>query len=99
MLEHIHHIVRKTAHFGEYAVLGVLVWRVLHCDPAFAWFSARRRLWLALLFCMFYASTDEFHQEFVPSRQAAVQDVLLDTCGSGFGLAAIWSVRKLRGAV
>jgi VanZ family protein len=98
MLEHIHHVVRKTAHFVEYAFLGVLVWRAVHGDPAFASFSPRRRFWFALLLCMFYASTDEFHQSFVPSREAAVQDVLLDTCGSAFALLAIGSVRKLRAA-
>jgi VanZ family protein len=94
--ELIHHKVRKSAHFVEYAILGVLVWRALRFDPAFAFYSSRRQFWCALLFCLFYASTDEFHQIFVPSRQAAVQDVLLDTCGSGFGLLAIWSTRKLR---
>jgi VanZ family protein len=98
MLEHIHHIVRKTAHFVEYAMLGVLVWRTVHLDPAFDSFSPRRRIWFALLLCMFYASTDEFHQKFVPTREAAVQDVLLDTCGSGFALLALWSARKLRAA-
>jgi VanZ family protein len=97
-LEHLHHLIRKTAHFVEYAVLGVLVWRVVHFDPAFVSLSAGRQFCLALLCCLFYASTDEFHQLFVPGRQAAVLDVLLDTCGSGFGLLATWSFRKLRGA-
>ena len=97
MLEHIHHIVRKTAHFTEYAMLGVLVWRAVHFDPVFASFSPRRQFWFALLCCLFYASTDEFHQIFVPGREPAVLDVLLDTCGSGFALLVIWSVRKLRG--
>ena len=97
-LEHIHHIVRKTAHFVEYAMLGLLAWRTVHFDPAFASFSPRRHYWFALLFCMFYASTDEFHQIFVPTRAAAVQDVLLDTCGSGFALLTIGGVRKVRAA-
>jgi VanZ family protein len=95
MLEHIHHIIRKTAHFVEYAMLGFWVWRVVHFDPAFASFSPRRKYVFAILICMLYASTDEFHQSFVPSREAAVQDVMLDTCGSGFGLLVIWGVRKM----
>jgi VanZ family protein len=97
-LEQVHHIVRKTAHFVEYAVLGLLAWRALHLDPAFASYSARRQIWLALLFCLLYASTDEFHQSFVPTRHPAVQDVLLDTCGSGFGLLAVRSLRPRRAA-
>jgi VanZ family protein len=94
----IHHAVRKTAHFVEYTILGVLAWRALHFDPAFASFPAKRQYWLALLCCMLYASSDEFHQSFVPTRQPAVQDVLLDTSGSAFGLLAIWSFRRWRAA-
>jgi VanZ family protein len=97
-LEQIHHDVRKTAHFVEYAILGVLSWRTLHRDPAFGAYSARRRFCLALLFCALYASSDEFHQRFVPTRHPAVQDVLLDTCGSSFGLLAVWSLRRRRAA-
>jgi VanZ family protein len=95
-LETLHHIIRKTAHFVEYAMLGFLTWRTVHFDPAFASFSPRHQFWFSLLVCMFYASTDEFHQSFVPTRQPAVQDVMLDTCGSGFGLLVIFSLRKLR---
>jgi VanZ family protein len=95
-LERIHHNIRKTAHAVEYAVLGILAWRVVRFDPAFSSFSPRRRLWLVLLFCLLYASTDEFHQIFVPTREPSVLDVLLDTCGSGLGLLASWGVRKLR---
>jgi len=96
--ERIHYIVRKTAHFVEYAMLGLLAWRVLQLDPAFGVFSLRRKCWFAMLFCLLYASTDEFHQSFVPSRQPAVQDVLLDTCGAGFGLLAAMGLRELRPA-
>jgi VanZ family protein len=97
-IERIHYIVRKTAHFVEYALLGVLAWRAIHFDPAFGSFSPRRQYWFALLLCMLYASTDEFHQSFVPTRQPAVHDVLLDTCGAGFGLLSILGVHKLRPA-
>jgi VanZ family protein len=95
-IEEVHHAVRKCAHFCEYAVLGFLAWRVVHLDPAFSTASAARQYRLALLLCALYASTDEFHQSFVPTRQPAVLDVLLDTCGAGFGLLTTWSVRRLR---
>ena len=97
-MERLHHVVRKTAHFVEYAILGVLAWRAVHFDPAFGSFSPRRQYGFALLFCLLYASTDEFHQIFVPSRQASVQDVLLDTSGSGLGLLATLGLRKRRDA-
>jgi VanZ family protein len=96
--DQIHYAVRKTAHCVEYAILGVLAWRAVHADPAFGSFSVRRQFWFALLVCMLYAATDEFHQSFVPTRQPAVQDVLLDTCGSGIGLLAIWGLRRRRAA-
>jgi VanZ family protein len=95
-IELVHHVIRKCAHFTEYAILGFLAWRLIHGDAAFATVTPSRQYWLAILFCAFYASTDEFHQKFVPTRQPAVLDVTLDTCGAGFGLLMTWSVRLLR---
>jgi VanZ family protein len=92
----IHHAVRKTAHFVEYAVLGFLIYRAVHSDPAFGSCSPRRKFWFVLLCCMLYAATDEFHQKFVATRQPAVQDVLLDTCGAAFGVLASWGWRRWR---
>lgn len=94
-IELVHHVIRKCAHFTEYAVLGFLAWRAVHCDEAFSGTSSRKQYWLAILFCAFYASTDEFHQKFVPTRQPAVLDVMLDTCGAAFGLLVIWCIRLL----
>jgi VanZ family protein len=95
----IHHGVRKTAHFVEYAILGVMVWRAVRFDPAFASYSPRRQFWFVLLCCMLYASTDEFHQKFVATRQPAVQDVLLDTSGAACGLLVVCGLRRRRVAV
>jgi VanZ family protein len=94
-IEKIHYAIRKTAHFVEYAVLGLLVWRFLYYEPALA--VCRPRIYAtALLICALYAASDEFHQRFVPGREAAVRDVLLDTCGAGFGLATLWTCRWFR---
>ena len=49
---------------------------------------------LALLLVALYASTDEFHQLFVSSRDAAVHDVLLDTAGGAAGLLALWTLGR-----
>jgi len=94
-IERWHFIIRKTAHFVEYAALGFLAWRATRYDAAFRSFSPLRQFWLALLFSALYASTDEFHQMFVPTRQPAVLDVLLDTCGAGAGLLMTWTARRL----
>jgi len=93
--EKIHFVVRKSAHFVEYSILGLLAWRLIHFHPA--WAACRsRELWIAWLIAVLYAASDEFHQSFVPSRQAAVRDVLIDSCGAGFGLAALWAWRRRR---
>lgn len=85
--------VRKTGHVLEFAVLAGLLWRArrqpILCDPRpWSWAEAR---W-ALLVAALYAATDEFHQSFVPSRDAAVADVLLDTAGAALGLLCLWRV-------
>jgi VanZ family protein len=96
----VHAIVmfaRKCAHVTEYAVLGLLLWRVLRRPaepmvPSWRWSHAGLALALAAL----YAATDEFHQAFVPSRQASVWDVLLDTAGAALGLLCLWAVGRWR---
>ena len=94
-IEKVHYAIRKTAHFVEYFLLGLLLWRLIHFDPA--WASCRSwEFWAALLAAAGYAATDEFHQRFVHGREAAVRDVLLDSCGAGIGLAALWAERRLR---
>jgi len=89
--------IRKAAHVTEYAILGLLVWRALQKPNA-----AGRRPWfwsqaaLALLFVALYATSDEIHQSFVPTRQASAWDVLLDTTGGAFGLLFLWIVGRWR---
>jgi VanZ family protein len=95
--EHVHYFVRKTAHFAEYSILGILVWRVVHFDAAFQSISLRRQCWLVVLCCLLYASSDEFHQKFVPTREPAVHDVMIDTCGACCGLLVALGLHKCRG--
>ena len=94
-IEKAHHFIRKTAHFVEYAFLGILAWRVAAFEPALGKVTSLGPLLLALLFCALFASTDEFHQKFVPTRQPAVTDVCLDTGGAACGLLGVWGVRRL----
>lgn len=89
--------VRKGGHLTEYAILAALVGRAL-CRPRAD--AARPWSWkpagLALLVAAAYAATDEFHQSFVPSRDASLLDVLLDTVGGGIGLALAGAIRHWR---
>jgi VanZ family protein len=83
-----HAVVRKSAHFIEYAVLAVLVGRALTPPPLRL---PRGALARTIVCCALYASLDELHQLFVPSRGASPWDVGLDTLGATIGaLLLVW---------
>ncbi|HEV3099697.1 MAG TPA: VanZ family protein [Candidatus Udaeobacter sp.] len=81
----IHFIVRKCAHLGEYAVLGLLLLRAAIFMTNLKWSLAMLyvSVWVA---CLFVATTDEFHQTFVASRGASATDIMIDGAGAILGL-------------
>lgn len=79
-----HQVARKLAHFLEYLVLSVLIYRALD-GSTFTRSTALRALALAAL-C---AAADEFHQSFVTGRTAALKDCLIDTTGAAAGLGLL----------
>ena len=81
----MHLLLRKAAHFTEYAILALLWVGVLPQRP--------RRLWLALCLTAGYAVTDEIHQAFVPNRGPSPIDVLIDSSGAALALATLWLLR------
>jgi VanZ family protein len=89
--------VRKTAHLSEYAVLAILLWRALATRPnlklcSWSWTEAM----CALLIVILYAASDEFHQSFVPSREASLRDVLIDSLGGLLALIFLWIIGRWR---
>ena len=76
-------IVRKTAHFTEYAILGVLFY--LFYRQTLPQKNGLQLFVLAILSSFLYACTDEIHQLFVPGRSGQFTDVLVDTLGASFG--------------
>jgi VanZ family protein len=70
----LHALIRKAAHFTNYAILFWLLIR----GPL------RGRPYLALGCCVLYAMLDEGHQIFVPGRGASLYDVALDSSGALF---------------
>ena len=86
-------LVRKTAHFTEYAILGALFYLNLIQFPKLN--SHPKKLLLSILFSFLYAITDEIHQIFVPGRSAQLRDVLIDTLGASFGAIIIYLIIKL----
>ena len=89
-----HFLVRKVAHFTEYAVLGLLAARAFVTSSQ-EWL---RRAWflIALLLILFYSLSDEYHQSFVASRTGSIYDSLIDIAGGTTALALYWHWRKKR---
>lgn len=77
------HIVRKTAHFVEYAGMGLLL-LVNLCSLS----DRRERFLTGMLAVVLIPFIDETIQLFALGRAAMIQDVWLDISGAVFGLAA-----------
>ena len=88
-------VARKIGHMSGYAGLAILVWRARH-RGVFVQTWAIRNAVIVEVICLLYAASDEFHQSFVPTREASVRDVLIDGCGAAVALFAIWWVGKKR---
>jgi VanZ family protein len=83
----IHHLIRKAAHFTEYFVFYVLLFRGIRGDRR-GW----RLSWaaVALFIATGYSALDEIHQSFVASRTASVWDSLLDSTGAFAALIMVF---------
>lgn len=74
-------IVRKSAHFIEFAFLGFFM--TLHINT-----YVKKRFWLISgVLCVLYAVSDEFHQNFVSDRAPKFFDVCVDSLGSFCAIA------------
>jgi len=85
-------IVRKTAHFSIYALLGILT---VNYTFTYKGRSFYQKGLIALMFCMFYAITDEIHQAFIPGRSNEIRDVLIDTLGALIGISICIFITKI----
>ena len=83
-----HGLLRKLAHFTEFACLGVLF--------GWLWGMLKARKWLiwSLICGISAASLDETIQCFVPDRGPAIKDVGIDTLGVCLGIVIIYIIRK-----
>ena len=78
----VHHLVRKNAHFIIYFFLGIFALLALKLTNLKRSTSAV----IALVVCMIYAVTDEYHQLFVGGRGAQMKDIFIDWAGAATGI-------------
>ena len=79
--EKVSFIVRKCAHVSEFFILGILVINLV------SKYNVKHIYFISFIVCVLYASSDEFHQLFVPGRSGQVTDVLIDMIGVILGLS------------
>lgn len=81
--------VRKTAHFLEYFILGVI-----SCVTALTYkqYKLYVKIITPIIFCVFYAVSDEVHQHFVPGRACRFFDMCIDSLGGIFAVVIITTI-------
>lgn len=87
-----HSVIRKSAHFIEFFILGILTYWALRRGRAPRW----RMAWMlqALGLAVLYSLADELHQAFTPSRTPSLADSGVDSFGALVSQAVIY-VRHL----
>ncbi len=87
-------VIRKLAHFSEYAVLGFAL--LLHIHQIEKRTLVRLPWLWAWCVGVLYAASDELHQGFVPGRSPGVMDVLIDSLGVMAGVGALLLILRWR---
>ena len=90
IIEELQFIVRKSAHFIGYMILGILASGLI-----LQYENINKKYPLAFLICVIYAISDEIHQLFVPGRSGQVRDVLIDSAGSLLGIIIVMAFVKI----
>ena len=81
-------IVRKSAHFTEFLILGVSLFLTVRD------LRKRSSFWIPWAIGAVYAVSDEVHQHFVPGRSCEVRDMIIDACGVLVGVAVMRCLTK-----
>jgi len=84
--------IRKLAHIAEFGVFSVAVFRGV-CSERHGW--TLRWAVITLVIAVSYAALDEWHQSFVPLREARVRDVFIDATGALLAQVLVWIYAKL----
>lgn len=68
----------KLIHLAAYAVMGLLAWRCVSRLPL----NQKTMMVIALIYCLIFAFTDEWHQSYIPGRTADIFDWIADAVGA-----------------
>ena len=90
IIESTRFLVRKTAHFTLYFILGIIVYLL------FTSYGVKKTVFYSILFCFLYACSDEIHQLFLDGRTAKILDVCIDTCGSSLAIISLFYLQKFK---
>lgn len=91
-VETLNHYVRKSAHFFNYMVLGLLIIGALANETV----DDKKAFRIGFLLCVLISSLDEFYQSFIPGRGPGVMDVLIDMTGALAGMLLCQIILKYR---
>jgi VanZ family protein len=90
-LSRMHTAIRKLAHITEFGVFSIAVFHGVRAErPGWRWQWALTTLIIAVG----YAGLDEWHQSFVPFREARFRDVLIDSTGAVLAQLFVWVYAK-----
>jgi VanZ family protein len=94
-VEFIHYVIRKTAHFTEYFIFGLFLYRAVRgSQKGWHWTWGLTAWFIAAC----YSALDEIHQAFVASRTASAYDSLLDSAGAFVAILILFVIFRLRQA-
>ncbi len=82
----------KAMHVGAYFIMGLFAWRFFRHLTA----SGLRKSIAVMLFCSLYGISDEWHQSWVPGRDADAMDWAADTFGGFLAAHVYYYVERIR---
>jgi VanZ family protein len=93
MLYLMHVAIRKLAHVAEFGIFSAAVFRGVRAGrTGWRWSWALATLVIAVA----YAGLDEWHQSFVPLRQATPRDAAIDVFGALLAQCVVWGYATRR---
>jgi VanZ family protein len=83
----LHVLIRKIAHVTEFGIFSITVFRGVRAERS-GWSPSWA--FATLVIAVAYASLDEWHQSFVPLREARARDVAIDALGALLAQSLVW---------